>query len=75
MSSLVNLVMEAAAAEVLHEEAAQIDQEVQRLLAEVGHSTVEEPDHGVFWDRFMDLLKRRGEVVQKALILFKARTD
>ena len=72
MSSLVNLVMEAAAAEVLHEEAAQIDQEVQRLLAEVEHSTVEEPDHGVFWHRFMDLLKRRGEVVQKALILFKA---
>jgi hypothetical protein len=29
----------------------------------------------VFWDRFMDLLKRRGKVVQKALILFKARAD
>ena len=72
MTSLVHLVMEAAAAEVLHEEAAQIEQEVQRLLAEVGHATVEEPHHG-FRERFMQLLKRRGEVARKALILFGAR--
>jgi len=71
MTSLVNLVMEAAAAEVLHEEAAQIEQEVQRLLAEVGRATAAEPNPGVLRERFMELLKRRGEVARKALILFR----
>jgi hypothetical protein len=69
MASLVNLVMEAAATEVLYEERDQIEQEMGRLLAEVEHSNIRGPHYGVFCERFMELLKRRGEVARKALIL------
>jgi hypothetical protein len=75
MTGLVNLVMQAAAAEVLHEQADHIECEMERLLAEVKHATVEDPYYGVLWERFMELLKRRGEVARKALILLKARLD
>ena len=75
MASLVNLVMQAAAAEVLHEQADQIEHEMERLLVEVKHATVEDPHYDVLWERFMELLKRRGDVARQALILLKARPD
>jgi hypothetical protein len=71
MNDLVSLVMEAAATEVLHVEAVQIDQEVQRLLAEMERAPVEELRRGGFAQRFLELLKRRGEIAPKALIIFE----
>jgi hypothetical protein len=72
MKDLVSLVMEAAATEVLHVEAVQIDQEVQRLLAEMERAPVEELRGGGFAHAFLELLKRRGEVARKAPIIFEA---
>ena len=71
MNDMVSLVMEAAATELLHVEAVQIDQEVQRLLAEMERAPVEELRRGSFAQRFLELLKRRGEVALKALIIFE----
>src|SRR5215472_1259934 len=71
MADLVSLVMEAAATELLYQEAAQIDQEVQRLLAEMEHATVEECHRGGFVEHFLELMKRRGEVARKALVIFE----
>ena len=71
MTDLVTLVMQAAATEALQEEADQIDQEVQRLLVEMERASVGENRGGGFAQRFLVLLKRRGEVARKALLLFK----
>lgn len=71
MTNLVTLVMQSAAIEVLQEEADQIDQEVQRLLAEIERASVEECRRGGFAQRFLELLKRRGEVARKAMVIFK----
>ena len=71
MTNLVTLVMQAAAIEVFQEEANRIDQEVQRLLAEVERASVEECRRGSFAQSFLGLLKRRGEVARKAIIIFK----
>lgn len=65
---LAGLVMKAAATEVLYGEAAQIDQEMHRLLAEMEHAPASEC-HGILLQRFLDLLQRRGEVAKKALIM------
>jgi hypothetical protein len=70
MNDLIGLVMEAAAIELLHVDALQIDREVQRLLAEMEHAPVEELRRGGFAQRYLELLKRRGEVARKALIIF-----
>jgi transcription initiation factor TFIIIB Brf1 subunit/transcription initiation factor TFIIB len=71
MNDLIGLVMEAAAIELLHVDALQIDREVQRLLAEMEHVPVEELRRDDFAQRFLELLKRRGEVARKALIIFE----
>jgi hypothetical protein len=71
MTDFVTLVMQAAATEVLREEADQIDQEVQRLLVEMERASVGENRGGRLAQRFLVLLKRRGEVARKALLLFK----
>jgi hypothetical protein len=69
MTDLVTLVMQAAATEALQVEADQIDQEVQRLLAETERAPVEEGGRDRSIHRFLELLKRRGEVAQKALVV------
>jgi hypothetical protein len=71
MTDLIGLVMEAAATELLHEQAVHIDQEVQRLLAEMGRAPVEECCGGTFMERFLALLERRGEIARKALVIFE----
>ena len=71
MNDFVSLVMEAAAIEVLHVKAVQIDQEVQRLLAEMERVPVEALRGGGFAQPFLELLKRRGEIGRKALIIFE----
>jgi hypothetical protein len=70
MTDLVALVMQAAATELLQVEADQIDQDVQRLLAEMQRAPIEECRGGSFTLRFLALLKRRGEVARKALVIF-----
>lgn len=70
MTSLVSLVMEAAATERLRDEADQIEQEMQRLLAEMELATAKEHRGGQV-QRFLELLKRRGEIARRALALFE----
>jgi hypothetical protein len=65
---LARLVMKAAATELLYEEAAQIDREVQQLLAEMDRAPASEC-RGTLAQRFLDLLQHRGEVAKKALIM------
>jgi len=65
---LARLVMKAAATELLYEEAAQIDREVQRLLAEMERAPASEC-RGILAQRFLDLLQHRGDVAKKALIM------
>jgi hypothetical protein len=69
MTDLVTLVMRVAATEALQEEADQIDQEVQGLLVDMERASVGESRR--FAQRFLVLLKRRGEVARKTLLLFK----
>ena len=71
MTDLVGLVMEAAATELLYEEAARIDRDVERLLAEVEHAPAE-ASRGSFTQRLLELLKRRGEIARKSLVVFEA---
>ncbi|HEY6254781.1 MAG TPA: hypothetical protein VIY51_03215 [Xanthobacteraceae bacterium] len=71
MTDLVALVMQAAATELLQAEADQIDQDVQQLLAEMERARDEEGRDRSFTPRFLELLKRRGEVARKALSIFK----
>ena len=70
MSDLVGLVMEAAATELLYEEAAQIDREVQQLLAEAEHAPAHEC-RSALAQRFLELLERRGEIARKAPVVFE----
>ena len=69
--NLVTVVMRSAAIEVLQDEAYQIDEEVRRLLAEIERTPVEECRRGSFAQRFLELLKRRGEVARKVMVIFK----
>jgi hypothetical protein len=62
--------MEAAATERLREEADQIEQEMQRLLAEMERATAKEHRGGQV-QRFLELLKRRGEIARRAVALFE----
>ena len=70
MPDLVGLVMEAAATELLYEEAAQIDREVQQLLAEAKHASAQE-SRGTLLQRLIELLERRGEIARKAPLVFE----
>jgi hypothetical protein len=71
MTDFVALVMQAAATEMLQEEADQIDREVQRLLAEIERAPADEGSRGSFAQRFLELLKRRGDIARKALVIFE----
>jgi hypothetical protein len=74
-TTFVNLVMEAAAIESLREEAAGIEQEMQRLLSEVEQATDKGSCRAVFFERFMELLRRRGETARKTAVLFEQSRD
>jgi len=71
MTDLVTLIMQAATISRLEEECDQVDQEVQQLLIEMEHLSAEDCRHGDSRERFMELLKRRGEIVCKALVTSK----
>jgi hypothetical protein len=71
MTDLIGLVMEAAATELLHEQAIQIDQEVRDLLAEIERAPVEECCSSTYMERFLALLERRGQIARKALVIFE----
>ena len=70
LASLVSLVMETTATERLREETDQIDQEMQRLLAEMERATGKEHRGGQV-QRFLELPKRRGEIARRALAQFE----
>ena len=75
MPDLVTSVMQAAATEIVQGEADEIDREVERLLAEIERVPVAQCRHGAFGRRFLELLKRRGEIARKALDIFEAPQD
>lgn len=72
MTDLVTLIMQAATISRLEEECDQVDQEVAQLLNEIEHVSIEDRRHGEYRERFMELLKRRGEIVCKALLTSKS---
>jgi hypothetical protein len=69
MSSLVSLVMKAAASELLHQEAIQVDQEMEKLLAEMELVPHVQGCLDDFMLRFFALLKRRNEIARRALLI------
>jgi hypothetical protein len=70
MTQLVNVVMQVAAIELFEQEVEQIDLEVKCLLAQA-ECAPRERSHGTF-ERLMQLLKRRGDVVRKTCLMLKA---
>lgn len=72
MTDLVTLVIQAATIRRLEMECGPIDREVQQLVAEMEHLSVEECRHGKFLERFMELLRRRGEIAREVLVKSKA---
>ena len=73
MSDLVSRMMKAAASELLHQEAIQVDQKMERLLAEMELVPHVEGCLDDFMQRFFALLRRRDEIARKALAI--ARMD
>jgi hypothetical protein len=69
MSDLVSRVMKVAASELLYREAIQVDQEMEKLLAEMELVPRVEGCLGDFMLRFFALLKRRNEIARKALVI------
>ncbi len=67
MSDLISLVMKTAARELLHQEACQVDQEMQELLAEMARDPVSAARLAEFAQRFFTLLKRRCAIAQRAM--------
>ncbi len=67
MSDLISLVMKAAARELLHQEASQVDQEMEKLLAEMALVPAVEARLADLMQHFFTLLKRRGNIAQRAL--------
>jgi hypothetical protein len=49
-----------------------IDREIQQLVAKMEHLPLEECRRGEFLERFMELLRRRGEIAREVLVKFKA---
>jgi hypothetical protein len=72
MSDLVSQLMTAAVIELLHQDAIQVDQEMEELLAEMELVPHVEGCLDDFMLRFFPLLKRRSEIAQKARLI--ART-
>jgi hypothetical protein len=64
---LVSLVMKVAASELLHQEAIQVDQDMEELLAEMALVPNIESRLDDFTLRFFELLKRRSKIAQRAL--------
>ncbi len=67
MSDLVTLVMKAAASELLHQEARQVDQEMEELLAEMALLPALEDRLADYTRHFFTLLERRGHIARRAL--------
>jgi hypothetical protein len=64
--------MKAAASELLHQEASQVDQEMEELLAEMALVSAVEARLADFTQHFFTLLARRGNIVQRALGMHEA---
>lgn len=73
MSDLVSLVMKAAASELLHQEAIKVDREMEDFLAEIALVPRIEGRRDDLTSRFLELLKRRSEIAQRALGIANSR--
>jgi hypothetical protein len=49
-----------------------IDREIQQLVAKMEHLPLEESRRGELLERFMELLRRRGEIARDVLVKSKA---
>ncbi len=67
MNDLISLVMKAAASELLHQEASQVEREMKELLAELALVPATGTRLVDFTQHFLTLLKRRGNIAQRAL--------
>ena len=72
MTHLVTLVIQAATMRRLELECGPIDREIQQLVAKMEHLPLEECRRGEFLERFMELLRRRGEIAREVLVKSKA---
>ena len=72
MTDLVTLVIQAAAIRRLEMECGPIDRDIQQLVAKMEHLPLEESRRGEFLERFMELLRRRGEIAREVLVKSKA---
>ena len=69
MSDLVSRVMKVAAIELLHQEAIQVDQEIEEFLAQMALIPHVEGCLDDFLLRFFALLNRRSKIAQRALVI------
>ena len=72
MTDLVTVVIQAATIRRLEVECGPIDRDIQRLVAKMEHLPLEECRRGEFLERFMELLRRRGEIAREVLVKSKA---
>ena len=72
MTHLVTLVIQAATIRRFELECGPIDRDIQQLVAKMEHLPLEESRRGEFLERFMELLRRRGEIAREVLVKSKA---
>jgi hypothetical protein len=68
VTDLVTLIIQRATINRLEMECGAIDGEVQQLVAEMEDLSAEECRRGGFLERFMELLRRRGEIARPVLV-------
>jgi len=72
VTDLVTVVIQAATICRLEMECGPIDREIQQLVAKMEHLPLEESRRREFLERFMELLRRRGEIAREVLVKSKA---
>ena len=72
MTDLVTVVIQAATIRRLEVECGPIDRDIQRLVAKMEHLPLEGSRRREFLERFMELLRRRGEIAREVLVKSKA---
>jgi hypothetical protein len=68
VTDLVTLIIQRATINRLEMECGPIDRDVQQLVAEMEHLSAAECRRGGFPERFMELLRRRGEIARAVLV-------
>jgi len=72
VTHLVTLVIQAATIRRFELECGPIDRDIQQLVAKMEHLPLEGSRRREFLERFMELLRRRGEIAREVLVKSKA---